>query len=100
MHLSGSSFFANCSHNITCVYNIALEKKRKRKAAYEKAIKGRVTVDLRIVRFNNIGLPRSGKTSFRKRMMRLIRNIQHADIGKEEQSTKIAECEMQIIRKT
>ena len=79
---------------------IALEKKRKRKAAYENAIKGRVTVDLRIVRLNNIGLPRSGKTSFRKRMMRLIRNIQHANIGKEEQSTKIAECEIQIIRKT
>ena len=32
--------------------------------------------------------------------MKLIRNIQHASIGKEEQSTKIAECEMQIIRKT
>ena len=68
--------------------------------AYKNAIKGRETVDLRVVRFNNIGLPRSGKTSFRKRMMKLIRNIVHANIGKEEESTKIAERKIQIIRKT
>ena len=70
--------------------------------AYENAIKGKVTIDLRIVRFNNIGLPRSGKTSFRKRMMKLIRNIQqaNANIGKEEPSTKISERKIQIIRKT
>ena len=54
----------------------------------------------RVVRFNNIGLPRSGKTSFRKCMMKLIRNIVHANIGKEEESTKIAERKIQIIRKT
>ena len=68
--------------------------------AYKNAIKGRETVDLRVVRFNNIGLPRSGKTSFRKRMMKLIRNIVHANIGKEEESTKIAERKIQIIRRT
>ena len=32
--------------------------------------------------------------------MRLIRNIKHAKIGKEESSTGIAECDVQIIRKT
>ena len=79
---------------------VAFEKKRKRREAYKNAIKGKVTVDLRVVRFNNIGLPRSGKTSFRKRMMRLIRNIEHANTGKEESSTGIAECDVQIIRKT
>ena len=72
----------------------------KHRAAYKTAIEGKVTVGLRVVRFNNIGLPRSGKTSFRKRMMRLIRNIRHANIGKEEPSTSVAKCDVQIIRKT
>ena len=32
--------------------------------------------------------------------MKLIRNIKHANIGKEESSTAIAECDVQIIQKT
>ena len=92
----------NCVHTLIQfhVLFVVLEKKRKHRAAYKNAIEGKVTVGLRVVRFNNIGLPRSGKTSFRKRMMRLIRNIMHANIGKEEPSTGVVECGMQIIRKT
>ena len=63
---------------------------------YEKAIKGKVTVGIRAVRFNNIGLPRSGKTSFRRRLMGEIINI--LQNGKVESSTGIAESSIQIIR--
>ena len=92
----------NCVHTLIKfhVLFVVLEKKRKHRAAYKNAIEGKVTVGLRVVRFNNIGLPRSGKTSFRKRMMRLIRNIKHANIGKEEPSTNVADYDVQIIRKT
>ena len=67
---------------------------------YEKAIKGKVTVGIRAVRFNNIGLPRSGKTSFRRRLMGEIINILRAMSwsGKVESSTGIAESSIQIIR--
>ena len=67
---------------------------------YEKAIKGKVTVGIRAVRFNNIGLPRSGKTSFRRRLMGEIINILRAmsQSGKVESSTGIAESSIQIIR--
>ena len=67
---------------------------------YEKAIKGKVTVGIRAVRFNNIGLPRSGKTSFRRRLMGEIINILRAmsQSGKVESSTGIAESSIQVIR--
>ena len=67
---------------------------------YEKAIKGKITVGIRAVRFNNIGLPRSGKTSFRRRLMGEIINILRAmsQSGKVESSTGIAESSIQIIR--
>ena len=65
------------------------------------AIKGKITVGIRAVRFNNIGLPRSGKTSFRRRLMGEIKNILMAmsqNGGKVEPSTGIAESTIQIIR--
>ena len=67
---------------------------------YEKAIEGKITVGIRAVRFNNIGLPRSGKTSFRRRLMGEIINILRAMSwsGKVESSTGIAESSIQIIR--
>ena len=67
---------------------------------YEKAIEGKITVGIRAVRFNNIGLPRSGKTSFRRRLMGEIVNILRAMSwsGKVESSTGIAESSIQIIR--
>ena len=74
--------------------------RRQHKKLYEKAIKGKVTVGIRAVRFNNIGLPRSGKTSFRRRLMGEIINILRAmsQSGKVESSTGIAESSIQIIR--
>ena len=65
------------------------------------AIKGKITVGVRAVRFNNIGLPRSGKTSFRRRLMGEIKNILMAmsqNGGKVEPSTGVAESTIQIIR--
>ena len=74
--------------------------RKQHKKLYEKAIKGKITVDIRAVRFNNIGLPRSGKTSFRRRLMGEIRNIliTMSQGGKVEPSTAIAETTIQIIR--
>ena len=84
---------------IKCIAAV-LEMKRQHKKLYEKAIKGKTTVGIRAVRFNNIGLPRSGKTSFRRRLMGEIKNILMAmsQSGKVEPSTGIAESTIQIIR--
>ena len=75
--------------------------RRQHKKRYEMAIKGKITVGIRVVRFNNIGLPRSGKTSFRRRLMGEIKNILMAmsqNGGKVEPSTGIAESTIQVIR--
>ena len=45
------------------------------KQAYEKAIELKLCLDICPVRFNHIGLPRSGKTCFRLRLMGKILNI-------------------------
>ena len=71
------------------------------KKRYEMAIKGKSTVGIRAVRFNSIGLPRSGKTSFRRRLMGEIMNILMAmsrNGGKVQPSTGIAESTIQIIQ--
>ena len=52
-------------------------------------------VNIRSVRFNNIGLPRSGKTSFWLRLMKKILNI-----SREQPSTGLAkQCGQVLIRK-
>ena len=66
--------------------------------AYKKAIKDNVPLEIRPVRFNYIGLPRSGKSSFRRRLTREILNISEATArGEREQpSTGVAEAGGQI----
>lgn len=49
-----------------------------------------LTVAIRVVRLNYIGLPRSGKTSFWRRLMKKIKNILEAK-EKEQPSTGVAE---------
>ena len=77
--------------------------RRQHKQAYEIAIKGKFTLTICPVRINHIGLPRSGKTTFRRRMMGEILNILKAmERGKMfEPSTGIAEIGGQVfIRST
>ena len=81
-----------------------LRKKREQHfKAYKKVIKEKFTLLIRIVRMNNVGLPRSGKTSFRRRIMGEILNILAAiQRGEKEQSsTGVAEAGGQVfIRNT
>ena len=69
---------------------------RLHREAYEKAIKEMLAVTIRIVRLNFIGLPRSGKTSFWRRLMRKIKNILEA-MEKEQPSTGVAETGEHVI---
>ena len=66
--------------------------------AYKKAIKESVALEICPVRFNYIGLPRSGKTSFRRRMTGEILNILWAIARgeKEQPSTGVAEAGGQV----
>ena len=74
------------------------EKRQRHKEAYERVIKEKFTLPIHVVRFNNVGLPRSGKTSFRRRMMGEILNILEAlRRGETEQpSTGVAEAGGQV----
>ena len=76
-----------------------VEKISKHKAAYRKVIQQRSTVNIRPVRFNHIGLPRSGKTSFRRRLTGLILNLLKAMQAGEkvQRSTGVAEEGGQVI---
>ena len=67
--------------------------------AYKRAIKEMRKVVIRAVRLNYIGLPRSGKTYFRRRLMKEIKNILEAyRMGQKEQpSTGVAESVGQIL---
>ena len=76
-----------------------IEKNRhKHWQAYEKAIKGRFTLNIRPVRVNHVGMPRSGKTCFRRRLMGAILNIVAAMLKGEEfqPSTGVAEAGGQV----
>ena len=79
-----------------CILDIAAGKHRE---AYEKAIKEMLAVTIRIVRLNYIGLPRSGKTSFWRRLIRKIKNILEAK-EKEQPSTGVAESGEHVIIKS
>ena len=70
------------------------QKKEEHKEAYKKAIREKKALRIRPVRINNVGLPRSGKTSFRRRIMGEILNILMAIARgeKEQPSTGVAEA--------
>ena len=76
-----------------------VEKLLKHKEAYRKVIQQRSTVNIRPIRFNHIGLPRSGKTSFRRRLTGLILNLLKAMQAGEkvQRSTGVAEEGGQVI---
>ena len=68
------------------------------KLAYMKAIRGGLTLDIIPVRFNHIGLPRSGKSTFCRRIMGEIPNIREAMKQGEtfQASTGLAEVRGQV----
>lgn len=70
-------------------------KKEEHKKAYEKAIKEKFTLNICPIRFNHIGIARSGKTSFRLHLMGQILNILRAG-GKIQPSTGLAEAGGQV----
>ena len=74
-----------------------------RKEAYEIAIRDKVTVEIYAVRFNHIGIPRSGKSAFRDRLTGKVENLdkeeEMADKKGERPSTGVAESGIQILRK-
>ena len=80
-----------------CVLDIKMRQERKR--ACREVIKKKLALRIRPVRFNHVGLPRSGKTCFRRRLMREIRNIVEARRRgeKEQPSTGVAEAGGQVI---
>ena len=75
------------------------EAAKKHIEAYKRAIEENFTVLIRSVKLNHIGLPRSGKTTFRLRMMGKLFNILAAAEKREkaEPSTGIAEEGGQVI---
>ena len=71
-----------------------------RMEACKKAVKNKFCVDIRTVRLNFLGLPRSGKTSFRLRASGVIVNISWATETKGQYvqpSTGVAEDGGQVI---
>ena len=73
--------------------------RQQHKQACREVIKKKLALRIRPVRFNHVGLPRSGKTCFRRRLMREIRNIVEARRRgeKEQPSTGVAEAGGQVI---
>ena len=71
----------------------------KEKKVCKRIIKEQSTVDVRPVRFNNVGVPRSGKTYFRRRMRGEVENIEKDGGELEQPSTAVAEDAGQIIIK-
>ena len=75
---------------------------QRHREAYEKAIKAKSVLKILAVKLNHIGLPRSGKTTFRLRLLGAILNIlKEYGSGKcELPSTGVAEDGGQVIIKS
>ena len=92
--VKGVTFVQQCKYTL-----LNFLEKHNRKAAYRKVIQQRSTVNICPVRFNHVGLPRSGKTSFRRRLTGLILNLLKAMQAGEkvQRSTGVAEEGGQVI---
>ena len=73
---------------------LAIIKRNQHKREYEEIIKGKKTLNVRSVRFINLGIPRSGKTTFWRRLMKLIVEI---DDSKKQQSTGVADEQRPVL---
>ena len=83
---------------MNCFVFVALDPENRHRKVYEKVIKEKRTLNMHSVRFINIGIPRSGKTTFWRRLMKQIVNITTAQEGKQCQpSTGLAEQHRVVI---
>ena len=73
---------------------MALAKRNQHRREYEEIIKGKKTLNVRSVRFVSHGIPRSGKTTFWRRLMKLIVEI---DNNKQQQSTGVADEQRPVL---
>ena len=81
-------------------FPVGMNNSKHHKEAYEKALKEKVKVKIRLVRFNYIGIPRSGKSSFRRRLSKEISNLQAIEKRRKQQrSTGVAEVGEQVFIK-
>ena len=103
-HFGSFMWFAFVVNPCTCVNKkpmlyISGHHRKLHKRACREVIKKKLALRIRPVRFNHVGLPRSGKSSFRRRLMREIRNIVEARRRgeKEQPSTGVAEAGGQVI---
>lgn len=80
-----------------CTVGIENLENLKHYEAYETALRGGQKVMLRYLKFLFFGPPRSGKTSFRKRLVKEIHNL--GSLGEPSVSTGVAETNDVIIQK-
>ena len=73
---------------------MALAKRNQHKREYEEIINEKKTLNVRSVRLINLGIPRSGKTTFWRRLMKLIVEI---DNNKKQQSTGVADEQRPVL---
>ena len=87
------------NHCEQIILGLKHQRHQQHKQACRKVIKKKLALRIRPVRFNHVGLPRSGKTCFRRRLMREIRNIVEARRRgeKEQPSTGVVEAGGQVI---
>lgn len=78
---------------MSCFLSARVDRHRE---ACRKVIEEKLSVLIGLVRINHVGLPRSGKTSFLKRLMGIMLNILEAAKDKEEPSTGVAERADQV----
>ena len=86
--------FASKTHVFCSTAALTLVKRNQHKREYEEIIKGKKTLNVRSVRFINLGIPRSGKTTFWHRLMKLIIEI---DDNKKQQSTGVADEQRPVL---
>ena len=95
LYLFNFIFAEAYAQHLADLKKVAEEKRQHHKKAYEKAIKNKISLFILPVHFNHIGVARSGKTTFRRRIMGEIDNL--SEEGEFVQpSTGIAEFGGQV----
>ena len=83
---------------MNCFVFVALDLENQHREVYENVIKEKRTLNMHSVRFISIGIPRSGKTTFWRRLMKKIVNITTAQEVKQcHPSTGLAEQHRVVI---
>ena len=98
-HLLKQQLWASIISPTAILFNLyqfaALEKRKKYMEDFRKVVQQKKTVNTRFARFNNIGIPRSGKSTFWKRLTG--KDVDFSDGEKQNPSTGAAEYHSQIV---